>query len=108
NASQSTSDVCHTAIRLSIAHQLETLVQLLSTLGDTMKEKAKQWVHVSTISRTCLQDGMRVQLGDSLSGVGAMLDRRISSLKQSIKQMYVINLGGTVIGSGVGATIDYR
>jgi aspartate ammonia-lyase len=108
NASQSTSDVCHTAIRLTIAHQLEAFVQLLISLQDTMKEKVEQWLQVSTISRTCLQDGMRVELGDSLSGVVAMLDRRITSLRQSIHQMHVINLGGTVIGSGIGASKDYR
>ncbi|MCA0989713.1 lyase family protein [Guptibacillus hwajinpoensis] len=108
NASQSTSDVCHTAIRLTIAQQLEAFVQLLRTLQGTMKEKAERWLQISTISRTCLQDGMRVQLGDSLYGVVAMLDRRITSLNHSIKQMHVINLGGTVIGSGVGASIDYR
>ncbi|WLR59276.1 lyase family protein [Guptibacillus hwajinpoensis] len=108
NASQSTSDVCHTAIRLTIAKQMEKLLAVVRSLQQSIRENANEWSHVMTISRTCLQDGMRVPLGDSISGVVAMLDRRMESLQQAIEQMDRINLGGTVIGSGIGASERYR
>ncbi|MBF0707935.1 MULTISPECIES: lyase family protein [Bacillaceae] len=108
NASQSTSDVCHTAIRLTIARQLEKLLAVVKSLQQSIREKANEWSDVMTISRTCLQDGMRVPLGDSMSGVEALLDRRMESLQKATEQMDRINLGGTVIGSGIGASEGYR
>lgn len=108
NASQSTSDVCHTAIRLAIMKSIQPLFVALDQLIEAIKAKADEFQEVTTIARTCLQDGMRVQLGDSFSGYAHVIKRRLHSLEEATSQLHSINLGGTVIGSGVGAPKVYR
>ncbi|WP_342513386.1 lyase family protein [Sporosarcina sp. FSL K6-1522] len=108
NASQSTSDVCHTAMRLAIIQYYSMLEIVLIELENTMSAKAQQFMDVPTISRTCMQDGMRIQLGETFGGYAAVVKRRHESLRQAILDISSINLGGTVIGSGVGAPLHYR
>ncbi|WML58729.1 lyase family protein [Neobacillus sp. PS2-9] len=108
NASQSTSDVCHTAIRLAIMKRSEPLFAALDQLIEAIKSKAVEFQDVTTIARTCLQDGMRVQLGDTFSGYSQVINRRLLSLEEATSKLHFINLGGTVIGSGVGAPQAYR
>ncbi|MCP1122612.1 lyase family protein [Bacillus sp. 3103sda1] len=108
NASQSTSDVCHTAIRLAIVRCFDQLDQELLKMADTLEKKSQEFMGITTISRTCLQDAMRVQLGEVFSGYAALLKRRHRSLKEAVLSLLTVNLGGTVIGSGVGAPEKYR
>jgi aspartate ammonia-lyase len=108
NASQSTSDVCHTAIRLAIVRCFDQLDQELLKMADTLEKKSQEFMGITTISRTCLQDAMRVQLGEVFSGYAALMKRRHRSLKEAVLSLLTVNLGGTVIGSGVGAPEKYR
>ncbi|OAH54795.1 MULTISPECIES: lyase family protein [Bacillaceae] len=108
NASQSTSDVCHTSIRLAIVRCFERLDDELTKMHGTMEKKSQEFMGVTTISRTCLQDAMRVQLGDVFSGYASVLKRRHSSLKEAIMSLLTVNLGATVIGNGVGAPEKYK
>lgn len=103
NASQSTADVCHTAMRIAIIRQYSLLEVVLLNLEETVEMKARQFMDVTTISRTCLQDGMRIQLGEVFSGYAAVLKRRHEKLKKAVMELSAINIGGTVIGSGTGA-----
>ncbi|WP_419954701.1 lyase family protein [Neobacillus niacini] len=108
NASQSTSDVCHTAIRLAILKSFHPLFAALDQLVEVIKAKEGEFQDVTTIARTCLQDGMRVQLGKTFSGYCQVIKRRLLSLEEAVTKLHSINLGGTVIGSGVGAPKAYR
>jgi len=108
NASQSTSDVCHTAIRLAIIKSVPPLFAALDQLVEAINAKTAEFQDITTIGRTCLQDGVRVQLGDTFSGFSQVIKRRLASFEEEVKNLCAINLGGTVIGSGVGAPKDYR
>ncbi|MFC0272994.1 lyase family protein [Metabacillus herbersteinensis] len=108
NASQSTSDVCHTAIRLAITEKFPSLRQEIEAVMQTIFEKVVEFKEVTTIARTCLQDAMRVKVADKFSGYEAMLRRRFATLNEAVIPLQKINLGGTVIGSGVGAPKEYR
>lgn len=108
NASQSTSDVCHTGMRMAIIMSIQPLLDAIESLKKALKKKIQEFGNVTTISRTCLQDGLQTQLGDIFSGYAAVINRRKKCLNQSINQLYQVNLGGTVIGSGVGAPQKYR
>ncbi|WP_246625192.1 lyase family protein [Fictibacillus nanhaiensis] len=108
NLSQSTSDVCHTGIRIAIIHDFQDLHRGITLLIEELEKKVKCFIDVTTISRTCLQDGMRARLSDFFSGYVSMLKRRLSSLEERVDQLHFINLGATVIGSGLGASPEYR
>ncbi|WP_051404995.1 lyase family protein [Bacillus cihuensis] len=108
NASQSTSDVCHTSIRLAIVRCFERLDHMLTKMHATIEKKSQEFMSVTTISRTCLQDAMRIRLGDAFSGYASVLKRRHISLRESVMSLLTINLGATVIGNGVGASEKYK
>ncbi|MGE7837407.1 lyase family protein [Viridibacillus arvi] len=108
NASQSTSDVCHTSIRLAIVRCFEQLDHELTEMYDVLERKSHQFMNVTTISRTCLQDAMRIQLGEVFSGYASVVKRRHHSLKDSVNSLLTVNLGATVIGNGVGASERYK
>ncbi|WP_049680239.1 lyase family protein [Peribacillus loiseleuriae] len=108
NASQSTSDVCHTSIRLAIVRCFERLDHKLTKMHATIEKKSQEFMSVTTISRTCLQDAMRIRLGDAFSGYASVLKRRHISLRESVMSLLTINLGATVIGNGVGASEKYK
>ncbi|MCU7766896.1 lyase family protein [Priestia megaterium] len=108
NASQSTSDVCHTSMRISILKQYELLDPVLKVVVNLLNQKAKEFMSIKTISRTCLQDGMQVRLGDTFSGYAAVIDRRHFNLERVVNNLKQVNLGGTVIGSGIGSSESYR
>ena len=108
NMSQSTSDVCHTAMRMTIDEMLQGLLNESQLMAGTLKEKAKEFAHVDTIARTCFQDGMRVSSGAIFEATASAITRRHRSLSETSRSMRNINLGWTVIGSGIGASEKYR
>lgn len=108
NASQSTSDVCHTAVRLAVLKVSEGLLSELGRLCGALAQKAEAFMPVMTIARTCLQDAMAVPAGALFAGYAHGLGRRLEELRRSVSRLHAVNLGGTVIGSGTGAPPAYR
>jgi aspartate ammonia-lyase len=108
NASQSTADVCHSAIRIALIETAKLLEQFMLRIIRTLELKAEELELVPTIARTCWQDGMRVSAGVIFRAAASALNRRMEMVAQAVHSIHRINLGGTVIGSGVGATREYR
>ncbi len=108
NASQSTADVCHTAVRMTVLGRWGGLRRALSQCVEAFRTKAAELRPVMTISRTCLQDASPVSLGELFGGHAAAIARRSGGLAQSVRALARINLGGTAIGSGSGAPASYR
>ncbi len=108
NASQSTADVCHTAIRMALLGRWSGLRRALNQCVEAFRVKATELRPIVTISRTCLQDASPVSLGELFGGHAAAIARRTGELAQSVKTLARINLGGTAIGSGSGAPASYR
>jgi len=108
NLSQSTSDVCHTAMRLALYGQSHVVTGRVGVLMGELRRLAEDNTGVDTIARTCVQDGMAVpvsKLFDALAGILGTLLEDYSSVNQ---QLLDVNIGGTVIGSGFGASLAYR
>ena len=108
NASQSTADVCHTAVRMTVLGRWSGLRRALARCVGTFRAKATELRPVVTISRTCLQDASRVSLGELFGGHAEVIARRAGELGRSVRALARINLGGTAIGSGSGAPAAYR
>ena len=108
NASQSTADVCHTAVRMTVLNRWAGLRRTLGQCVTTFRAKAAELRRVISISRTCLQDASPVSLGELFGGHAEVIARRTGELAQSVKGLTRINLGGTAIGSGSGAPAAYR
>jgi aspartate ammonia-lyase len=108
NASQSTADVCHTALRLAILARSGVLLTALEALAATIDAKIRELGHVPTLARTCLQDALPTTLALLFSGHAALIRRRAAELARSLEALRAVTLGGTVIGSGEGAPERYR
>jgi aspartate ammonia-lyase len=108
NASQSTADICHTAVRMTVLGRWSGLRRVLSKCVAAFRAKALELRPVVTISRTCLQDASRVSLGELFGAHAEVIARRASELERSVRALTRINLGGTAIGSGSGASAPYR
>jgi aspartate ammonia-lyase len=108
SASQSTADVCHTAVRMTVLGRWNGLRRALGKCVGAFRAKAVELRPVVTISRTCLQDAARVSLGELFGGHVEVIERRAGELAQSVRALARINLGGTAIGSGSGASASYR
>ena len=108
NASQSTADVCHTAIRMTALSRWRGLRRTLTRFVAAFRVKGEELRPVITISRTCLQDASRVSLGELFGAHAEAIARRTDELSRSVRALTQINLGGTAIGSGSGAPAIYR
>jgi aspartate ammonia-lyase len=108
SASQSTADVCHTALRLAILWQWPALERGLQSTADTLQEKAVAFAAVPTLARTCLQDALPTSAGLLFQGHRALVRRRTDELARAVDTLHAVPLGGTVIGTGEGAPPRYR
>jgi len=106
--SQSTADVCHTAARLAIVDSSRTALNQLDQLAATLHGKAVSFESVPTRARTCLQDAMPTTLSTLFGGYASQLRHQHSDLRAVLQQLHAVTLGGTVIGTGDGATDSYR
>lgn len=108
NLSQSTSDVCHTSLRLALIDMLALLDAGLAEWIAALEKKAEEFAGIDTIGRTCWQDGMRVPVSVLFEGLLATLERQKHCFAEESLKLTEINLGWTVIGTGIGASDAYR
>ena len=108
NRSQSTSDVCHTALRITLYGMLEDLAGALEDFMAVMQEKVREFGSIQTIARTCWQDGMQIPVDSLWKGVLASAGRSREKLESLKSLMEQVNLGWTVVGTGTGAPDAYR
>ncbi len=108
NLSQSTSDACHTALRLCLYQETTALEATIRGVIRVAKEKAEKFQFCPTIARTCWQDGMSVSADAVFSGLCAALEDQLALMQWYQKTLLKVNLGWTVIGNGTGASDSYR
>jgi len=108
NASQSTSDVCHTAMRIAIILTWDGMRLKLNQCAKQFASKAKEFRTIRTLARTCLQDASASSLGALFGGYAAAIMRRAGEIDHAVAALHQINLGGTVLGDGAGAPPAYR
>jgi aspartate ammonia-lyase len=107
NASQSTADVCATAIRMAILQLAQNACFQLDLVKQTMESKAGQFSQVRTIARTCLRDASVTTLGSTFQAYADAIQRRRLQLTASADLLHEVNLGGTVFGSEEGAPAGF-
>lgn len=108
NMSQSTSDFCHSAMRLALIYSTRSLRSVLQHMADTAGKKQEEFEDIDTIARTCWQDGMKVSSGAVFEGFKQALEAKLESFEHHVDDLYWINMGYTVIGTGTGANEKYQ
>ncbi|MEA3399360.1 MAG: lyase family protein, partial [Patescibacteria group bacterium] len=100
NLSQSTNDVCSSALRITSYLYLNNLIESLGILIKEFNLKTKEFKKVKKLSRTHLQDAVPTTLGKEFKSYADILKEHLSNLKRAQSLMLVLNLGGAAIGEG--------
>jgi fumarate hydratase, class II len=104
NMSQSSNDSFPSAMYMAAALNVkQRLVPAVTTLHDSIAEKASEWKDIVKIGRTHMQDATPITLGQEWSGYVGMLADNLERLEDALKGVYRLALGGTAVGTGINA-----
>jgi fumarate hydratase class II len=108
NMSQSSNDTFPTAMHIATVIDFTgRLMPAISALRDSILTKAKEWVDVVKIGRTHLQDATPLTVGQEWSGYAAQLNDALRQVEQSLEGLYKLAIGGTAVGTGINAPVDF-
>ena len=108
NLGQSTNDVVPTALKLACYEEAEGLGAALGELAASLAAKSAEWADVLRLGRTCLQDAQPMTLGQAFGGYAAVVVRGRDKIAVAAGELLTVPLGGTAIGTGLGAADGYR
>lgn len=103
NLHQSTNDTYPTALKIAAIRLLRKLEQNVLDLQETFQQKEKQFAHIVKVGRTQMQDAVLTTLGREMSAYAEALNRDRWRIYKCEERLRVVNLGGTAIGTGLGA-----
>lgn len=108
NMSQSSNDTFPTAMYITAAiGATQNLLPALSNLFDSLHKKAVAWKDIVKIGRTHMQDATPLTLGQEFSGYATLIQENIDRLKDALKDVYKLALGGTAVGTGINAAPNF-
>lgn len=107
NLAQSTNDAVPTALKITILQLLDEYLASLAQLEKTFRAQAKKYAQVLKVGRTHLQDAVPVTLGQEFGAYAELVQRDGKRLQAVKEELYVTNLGGTAIGTGINASAKY-
>jgi len=103
NLHQSTNDTYPTALKVAAIRLLRNLEQQVLELQEAFQLKEKEFAHIVKIGRTQLQDAVLTTLGREMSAYAEAFNRDRWRIYKCEERLRVVNLGGTAIGTGLGA-----
>lgn len=103
NLHQSTNDTYPTALKVAAIRMIRQLEQSVLALQEAFQAKEKEFAHVVKIGRTQLQDAVLTTLGREMGAYAEAFNRDRWRFSKCEERLRVVNLGGTAIGSGLGA-----
>ncbi len=107
NLHQSTNDTYPTALRVAAIWGLRRLEPKILGLQEAFQEKEKDFAHIVKIGRTELQDAVLMTLGREMGAYAEAFNRDRWRVYKCEERLRVVNLGGTAIGTGLGAPRQY-
>jgi aspartate ammonia-lyase len=103
NLHQSTNDTYPTALKVAAILRLHELEKSLVVLLESFQRKEKEFADVIKVGRTQLQDAVLVTLGREMAAYAEAIGRDRWRIYKCEERLRVINLGGTAVGTGLGA-----
>jgi aspartate ammonia-lyase len=108
NMSQSTNDVCPTAIRISAVLLTRFLLDSLKSAANSFAAKAKEFAPVIKSGRTHLQDAVPVRLGQEFGAYATCLRKHEALIRLAKDANKELGIGGTAVGTGLNAHPQYH
>jgi aspartate ammonia-lyase len=103
NQGQSSNDVTPTAIRLMALELSEALLAELAALGRAFRVLARREARTVKPGRTHLQDAVPITYGQVFGGYADALGGAADALRATRRELAMIGLGGTAVGTGITA-----
>ncbi|MCX8032534.1 MAG: aspartate ammonia-lyase [Thermoleophilia bacterium] len=107
NLHQSTNDTYPTALRLAAIRLLHRLEDQVVALQEAFQELEKRYSHVVKVGRTEMQDAVLITVGREMGAYAEALSRDRWRIYKCEERLRVVNLGGTAVGTGLGAPRQY-
>jgi len=107
NLHQSTNDTYPTALKVAAIFAIKKLEKSLIALLDAFQKKEKEFANIVKVARTQTQDAVLVTLGREMGAYAEAVGRDRWRVFKCEERLKVINLGGTAIGTGIGAPRQY-
>ncbi len=107
NFGQSTNDVYPSCGKMTTIRLLGRAQKELERLADALDAKAKEFDHVIKMGRTQLQDAVPIRLGQEFHAYEMGIRRDIDRFERAKEEIRSLNLGGTAIGTGLNADVQY-
>jgi aspartate ammonia-lyase len=107
NLHQSTNDTFPTALKVAAYKLLKLLEAAVTGLQETCQAKEREFADVIKIGRTELMDAVPMTLGRTFGAWADAYSRDRWRIYKCTERIRVVNLGGTAIGTGMGADRDY-
>ena len=107
NLHQSTNDTYPTALKVAAINGLRELERKVVVLMEAFQQKEKAFAEVVKIGRTELQDAVLMTLGHEMSAYAEAFGRDRWRIYKCEERLRVVNLGGTAIGTAIGAPRRY-
>jgi len=108
NCGQSSNDVIPSTIHISAALGIEKeLLPALEQLQQTIEVKAQDLDSYVKTGRTHLMDAMPVRFSQSLLSWATQIEQNISLIRTIQPTLQLLAQGGTAVGTGINAHVDF-
>lgn len=108
NMSQSTNDAFPTAMHLTSLRIInECLLPEVDEIAGEFYKRAEDFEGIIKTGRTHLQDATPLRLSDEIKTYGDLIKRDGNYLRESIKALEYLAIGGTAVGTGLNTKKGY-
>ncbi|RCX14911.1 aspartate ammonia-lyase [Fontibacillus phaseoli] len=107
NCCQSTNDVYPTALRIAAISLLRPLSEAFASLQEALQRKEQEFADILKLGRTQLMDALPMMAGQEFGAYAKAVARDRWRLYKAEERLREIHLGGTAIGTGLGAPRAY-
>ena len=108
NKSQSSNDTFPTAMHIAAYKTIvEHTLPNVELLKNTLDKKANTFASIVKIGRTHLMDATPLTLGQEFSGYVSQLEHGMRALRNTLKHLSELALGGSAVGTGLNTPKGY-
>ena len=107
NFGPSTNDVFPSCGKMAVLKLMDKAQEQLHRLEAALMEKSREFDSVIKMGRTQLQDAVPIRLGQEFHAYASAIRRDIRRFDNAKDEIKSLNLGGTAIGTGLNADVQY-
>jgi aspartate ammonia-lyase len=108
NMSQSSNDVCPTAVRIAAVMEARKLIPAMRALEGAFVRKGKEFDGIVKSGRTHLMDAVPVRLGQEFTAYGVNVRKHREAIERAAGTCKELGIGGTATGTGLNADPRFR